>query len=271
LTSIIKSQSYGKLKTPLHIVRARRERLASMVAQQGFLPVHELCRRLGVSEATARRDLSALEHEKKIRRTYGGAVSQFENRFPSFAERRNQARPAKDKIARAALSFIIPDCTCFFDTGTTMFAIAEKFRENPITPLKIVTSNIPLGELVAGIEGVQVFFTAGQFLSRQSVLLGETTCKSLAFWDFDVAFLSAEGMDSAGLWNSEAVVVEQQHAVLRRSASSVFCLDASKLNHRAPHFLIPWKKVGTLLTEVPRARLQEAGIKIRASQYCIAA
>jgi len=78
-------------------------------------------------------------------------------------------------------------------------------------------------------------------------------------------------MDSAGIWNSEETVVQQQNAVLRRSTSSVFCLDASKLDRQAPHFLIPWTKVGTLLTEVPRARLQQAGIKIRASQYCIAA
>lgn len=241
-----------------------------MVAQQGFLPVHELCRQLGVSEATARRDLSALENEKKIRRTYGGAVSEFDNRFPSFSERRKQSRRAKAKIARVALSFIVPNCTCYFDSGTTIFAIAEEFRAHPVTPLKIVTTNIPLGELLAQIVGVEVFFPAGQLLSRQSVLLGETVRRSLEFWQFDVAFLSAEAMNSEGIWNSEAVVVEQQKAVLRRSASSVFCMDAGKLKGQAPHFLIPWSKVGTLVTEVPRARLQEAGIEIRAGQYCYA-
>lgn len=239
-----------------------------MVAQQGFLPVRELCRRLGVSEPTARRDLSALENEKKIRRTYGGAVAEFENRFPSFTERRGHSRRAKAKIAAAALSFITPNRTCFFDAGTTMFAIAEAFCAHPVTPLKIVTSNIPLGELLAGIEGVQIFFPAGQLLSRQSVLLGETACKSLEFWRFDVAFLCAEAMDSAGIWNSQAAVIRQQKTVLRRSASSVFCLDAGKLGRKAPRFLIPWKKVGTLLTDAPRGKLLQAGIKIRASQYC---
>ena len=238
-----------------------------MVAEQGFLPVHELCRRLGVSEATARRDLSALENEKKIKRTYGGAISEFENRFPSFTERRKQSRRAKAMIASAALSFIVPDCTCYFDTGTTMFAIAEAFQARPVTPLKVVTPNIPLGELLAGIEGVQVFFPAGQLLSRQSVLLGEMACKSLEFWKFDVAFLSAEAMDSAGIWNSQASIVEQQKAVLRRSASSIFCMHSSKLGRKAPHFLIPWNKVGTLLTDVPRASLRQAGIRIPADRY----
>ena len=241
-----------------------------MVARQGFLPLHELCRQLGVSEATARRDLSALEDEKKIRRTYGGAISEFDNRFPSFSERRNQSPRAKARIARAALSFIVPDSTCYLDTGTTMFAIAEEFHAHPVTPLKIVTPNIPLGELLAQIEGVQVFFPAGQILSRQSVLLGETVRRSLEFWQFDVAFLSAEAMDSEGIWNSEAAIVEQQKAVLRRSANSVFCMDAAKLNRKAPHFLIPWTKVGTLLTEVPRERLQEAGIKLRPTQHRLA-
>ena len=242
-----------------------------MVAEQGFLPVHELCRRLGVSEATARRDLAALEDEKKIRRTYGGAISELENRFPSFSERRKRSRRAKAKIAAAALTFIIPESTCYFDTGTTMFAIAEEFRAHPVTPLKIVTPNIPLGELLAGIEGVQVFFPAGQLLNRQSVLLGEMACRSLEFWKFDVAFLSAEAMDPEGIWNTQESIVEQQKAVLRRSASSVFCMHSSKLGHKAPHFLIPWAKVGTLLTEVPRAKLREAGITIPADRYCPAA
>jgi len=238
-----------------------------MVTQQGFLPIQELCRRLRVSEATARRDLSALEDEKKIKRTYGGALSEFENRFPSFTERRGHSRRAKAKIATSALSFLTPGLTCYFDTGTTMFAIAEKFRAHPVTPLKIVTANIPLGELLAGIDGVQVFFTAGELLSRQSVLLGDTVCKSLEFWRFDVAFLSAEAIDSAGIWNSQAAIVKQQKAVLRRSARSVFCIDAGKLDRKAPHFLVPWNKVGALLTDASREKLQQAGIRIRADQY----
>ena len=48
------------MKVPLHVVYARRERLAQMIEQHRYLPVKELCRRLGVSEATLRRDLRAL-------------------------------------------------------------------------------------------------------------------------------------------------------------------------------------------------------------------
>ena len=255
------------MKVPLHIVKARREKLATMITQDSYLPVQELCRRLDISEATVRRDLSALEKEKRIKRTYGGAISEFDNRFPSFGERRGQARRAKARISAAALSAMAPGRTYFLDTGTTIFAIAEAFRDHPVVPVKIVTPNIPAGELLATIPGVEVFLPAGQLLSHQSVLTGETTRKSLEFWKFDVAFLSAEAMNAEGIWNSQPEIVEQQKVVLRRSQRVLFCLDESKLDRNAPNLLVRWRDVETLLTNASAEKLKKAGINLRTSQF----
>jgi DeoR/GlpR family transcriptional regulator of sugar metabolism len=250
------------VKVPLHVVQARRERLAQLLEQHRYLPVKELCRRLGVSEATARRDLAALVHEKKITRTYGGALHEFNDRFPSFRDRQGQGARAKGKIARMALTYFEPNRVYFFDSGTTLFALAQAFRDHPVTPVTIVTSNLPVGEMLASIPEVQVFLLAGQLLHLQSTLLGETAQKSAEFWDFDMAFLSAEAMDERGLWNSQAVIVEQQKVVLRRSARTLFCIDGSKLNRTAPHFLLPWDRVDVLLTDAPRDKLRKAGIAL---------
>ena len=250
------------VKVPLHVVQARRERLAQLLEQHRYLPVKELCRRLGVSEATARRDLSALVGEKKITRTFGGALSEFNDRFPSFRERRGQSSRAKGKIATTALSFIEPDRTYFFDSGTTIFALAEAFTDHPVTPITVVTSNLPVGEMLASIPGVRIFQVAGELLHRQSTLVGDAAQKSIDFWSFDTAFLSAEAMNAEGLWNSQAVIIEQQKVVLRRSSRSIFCIDSSKLNRTAPHFLLPWNQVDRLLTDVPYEKLQRAGIRL---------
>ena len=250
----------------MHVVLARRERLAQIIEHHRYLPVKELCRRLDVSEATLRRDLAALVQEKKITRTYGGALHEFNDRFPSFRQRRGQASRAKSKIAKAALTFIEPNRTYFFDSGTTTFAVAEAFRDQPVTPVTIVTSNLPVGEMLASIPGVEVFQLAGQLLHLQSTLLGETARKSLEFWRFDVAFLSTEGMDARGLWNSQAAIVEQQKVVLQRAGKSVFCIDSSKLNRQAPHFLLSWDEVDVLLTDVPNEKLVRAGIVLSEHQ-----
>jgi DeoR/GlpR family transcriptional regulator of sugar metabolism len=255
------------VKVPFHIVQARRERLAQLLGQHRYLPVKELCRRLGVSEATARRDLAALVGEKKIKRTHGGALSEFNDRFPSFTERQGRSAQAKEKIAQATLAFMEPSGTYFLDSGTTICALAKAFREHPVTPVTIVTSNLPVGEMLAAIPQVQVFLVAGQLLHLQSTLLGETAQKSLEFWKFDTAFLSAEAMNPEGIWNSQAAIVEQQKVVLRRSARAVFCIDGSKLSKEAPHFLVPWNRVDALVTDVSSQRLAQAGITLRDEQH----
>ncbi len=107
---------------------------------------------------------------------------------------------------------------------------------------------------------------AGQLLHLQSTLLGETAQKSLEFWKFDTAFLSAEAMDPEGIWNSQAAIVDQQRVVLERSTRAVFCIDGSKLNRKAPHFLVPWERVDALVTDVADERLAKAGITLREGQ-----
>ncbi len=53
----------------------RLERIVSLIDERGFLSVLELSRLCDVSEMTVRRDLEQLDIQKRIQRTYGGAVS----------------------------------------------------------------------------------------------------------------------------------------------------------------------------------------------------
>ena len=52
----------------------RLERIVSLIEENGFLSVGELSRLCEVSEMTVRRDLEKLDGQKRIQRTYGGAV-----------------------------------------------------------------------------------------------------------------------------------------------------------------------------------------------------
>jgi hypothetical protein len=52
----------------------RLERIVSLIEEHGFLSVGELSHHCEVSEMTVRRDLEKLDDQKRIHRTYGGAV-----------------------------------------------------------------------------------------------------------------------------------------------------------------------------------------------------
>lgn len=248
------------MRVPIHVVEARREKLASLIERFRYLPIGELCSRLGVSEATARRDLAALASRNKVKRTHGGALAEFNERFPSFHERQAAGARSKARVARKAVGFLKPGGTYFLDSGTTIFALAEAFRTSPAAPMTIVTSNIPVGELLSSIPELSVHLTAGQILGRQSVLLGETARRSLEFWSFDIAFLSAEAANQGGIYNSQDSIVQQQLVAIRRSAHAVYCLDSSKIGGAAPFLLKKWAEVDFLLTDAPPEKIAKAGI-----------
>ena len=87
-----------------HVVQARRQRLAGLLARHHYLSLGELCDRLEVSEPTARRDLAALAADRAITRTRGGALVEYNQKFPSFRERIGRAagstRPSRPSSAR---------------------------------------------------------------------------------------------------------------------------------------------------------------------------
>ena len=251
------------MRVSLDLVRARRHSLARLLEEHRYLPIADLCERLGVSEATARRDLVALESEKRITRTYGGALGPldaYNQGFASFEERRRRAAAAKLRIARAARKLIRPGSTLFLDAGTTLFTLASLLRREPVGPLVCVTNSLPIAEALGGRPQLEVHLLGGFFLDRQSILLGPGACAAAERWNFDASFLGAEGVSKEGVWNSSPGVIDFQRAILRRSAVSYLCLDTLKVGHVTPHLLADWEQPWRLLTSAKAARLSAAGI-----------
>jgi len=251
------------MRVPKHVVEARRSKLTELLLERGYLPISELCEELGVSEATARRDLSALEGEERITRTYGGALGEFNATFTSFRERLREGTDAKGSIARAAVSLIKPAMRVYLDAGTTAFAIAQELRRHLPEQLTIITNNLALLETLGSLPNAKTILLGGQLLERQSVLLGNEAVKAAAAQEIDIAFLSAQGMTKTGLWNSQRDIIRLQLAVMNRAGRSCFCLDRSKLGRTAPEHLVPWSKVSTLLSDLTLPELRQSGITLK--------
>ena len=258
------------MKVPLHVVEARRSRLAALIQAEGYLPIAEVCARLAISEATARRDLAVLAGSNAITRTRGGALVEYNQRFPSFRDRLDDSTAGKARIAAAARRMIKAGQTVWLDGGTTAYRIAETLARDPVPDLTVVTNNLPVAEVLADRDEIAVHLLGGQYFRRGSLLIGGHALDHLTAWAFDLAFLGAEGMDDAGMWNSQAEIVALQRAVAKRAPRAVFCLDAAKLGRRASEFLLGWDRVDRLLTDATPAALKAAGIALPA-KHLIAA
>lgn len=250
------------MKVAISVVRARRQSLAEMLERHRYLPLAEVCSRLGVSEATARRDLHVLAREKQIIRTYGGALGTLDASLAPFAARRGVAPQAKAQIAGRARGLISPRATCFFDSGTTIFALAEALYRGPVAGLCAVTNSLPVAEMLGRCAEIEVHLLGGRFLQRQSILLGDTARRSARGWKFDLVFLGAEGVSPRGIWASRPELADFQHTLLQRAKKVIVCVHAAKFGRETGVFLAPWSSKFELVTDMPQARRARYGLPL---------
>ncbi|MEM6313687.1 MAG: DeoR/GlpR family DNA-binding transcription regulator [Planctomycetota bacterium] len=234
-------------------VDRRREQLAELLKRERYLRVADVAERLGVSEVTARRDLSALNEQRRVQRTHGGAVSPdaltYERTFASFGRRRTRAASAKARIAVAAAALVRSGMTLFIDAGTTCFRLAEELRRTPRKNLTIVTQSLAVAAHLAPSEDSSVVLLGGRLLPRQRVVLGPQTVAAARRWSFDLALLGAEAFDDAGIFNSQEDVAELQRQVMRRASTHAFLMDRTKFGRQSSARVTPWAGVDTLLTD----------------------
>lgn len=251
------------MKVAKAIVDARRDKIAQLLKKQRYLNIGELCAQFGISEATARRDMTVLSEEGRITRMHGGALGEFDATFASLRERERKHYHEKAAIAEAVHSLIQPGITCFLDAGTSVLAVARQLLNRPVSPLRVVTNSFAVIELLGGMPLLELFVLGGRVLDRQSAIFGRRACKSLRQWRFDLAVLSAQGMDPEGLWNTQPDLVEFQRTVLERSDRACCCLDAGKLAVRTQSKLCDWAHAPVVVSEASEAQVKKAGLPLR--------
>jgi DeoR/GlpR family transcriptional regulator of sugar metabolism len=101
----------------------RRQRLLALLRHHGALGTRELAERLGVSEATVRRDLALLARQGLLRREHGGAL--LPEAEPPYAEKLQRNQRAKEAIAQRAAALVPDGATVVLDSGTTALALAR--------------------------------------------------------------------------------------------------------------------------------------------------
>src|SRR5512135_3890754 len=98
----------------------RRHRILERVAEQQTIHVGELAVELGVSEMTIRRDITRLERDGFLRRTYGGATAHLTRTLElAFNARSLQHASSKRQIGMSTVPLVEGAASMFIGIGTT--------------------------------------------------------------------------------------------------------------------------------------------------------
>ncbi|MEW1956887.1 DeoR/GlpR family DNA-binding transcription regulator [Kineococcus sp. NPDC059986] len=244
--------------------KERREAIVEVVRLKGPVAVAELVERLGLSEATIRRDLVKLDDAGLLKRVHGGArpVDVRDDVYADLVDR--QAEP-KEAIARAAAARVKDGQSVLLDIGTTVGRVARYLHGRPIT---VVTRNLAVYAELCEDPVVDLVLLGGQVRPAHRSLVGYLTEESLRQLRADLLLLGTSGIRRSG--HSVDTVTDEvpvKRAMIAAADEVVLLADASKFPGSGTATVCDVSAYRHLVTDVhpdeeTRSTLQHAGVAV---------
>ena len=225
----------------------RQHRIGEYLQKVEFASLEEIAKLVDASLSTIRRDLSILEATGSVQRTHGGArvTSPRSDEF-AFSARNTHQQAEKDAIGRACAELIKPNQTVILDAGTTVFHVA-RYLESKVP--QIVTNSLPVANLYASANRLEVVVSGGVIYPRLGVLVGPLAVEAFSKIHADVAIMSAGGISLEGITNSHGLLTDIQHAMIAGAQKVIFCLDHTKFGRRSVLPLCDLESVDVIVTD----------------------
>lgn len=209
----------------------REQRLSSILERLGTggsVTVSELSEELQVTSATIRRDLVALEKQRLLSRTHGGAVAHAVSYELPLRYRGVRRAAQKRRIAEAAAAYVVEGMAIGLTGGTTTTEVARVLADRP--GLTIVTNALNIASELAVRPNLKLVVTGGVARSNSYELSGPLTERSLAGINLDFVFVGVDGIDvRAGCTTHEDIEAHSNGIMITRSHRAVVVADSSKL------------------------------------------
>ena len=205
----------------------RQEQIIDLLNKKSPMSVRELGKKLFVSEATIRRDLSEMEEQLLIRRIHGGAVlPENEHEETGLTFRLKENVKEKEKIVNLALPFVLKSKSIFMDASSTCAILSNGLKTNYST---IVTTGMETALCLSKADCNNVILIGGNVAHGTSSVSGAITLTQLSNFNFDIAIMSCSGIDKdffATEKTFDQSAIKQQ--VLSQSSIKILLADNTK-------------------------------------------
>lgn len=247
----------------------RRRMILKLLQERSVVSVPQLVEMFSVSEATARRDISALADEGKLRRVWGGAESLMPRHETYLAGRPFEmslgiAAAKKSAIARAAAALIEEGESIIINGGTTTFALVGYLANRQ---LDILTNSLPIVTKLLANSRNRVTMPGGTVYREQNIVLSPYENDAIGhFWGHKL-FTGCYGLNRFGLMETDPLLVQAELKLLGRAEQIIVLADSRKLRQRSSMIVAGLERIRTFVTdngatEEELEPLRNAGIQV---------
>lgn len=177
------------------LARERQNKIVEMVNANGSVLVKELSEMFDVTEDSIRKDLSLLEKNGLLKKTYGGAVKNRVNTHELYvSQRKGKNVEEKKEIAKNAFKLLKEGDVIFLDISTTNIELIRLIVEANLK-ITVVTNMIDVMLSFTAPSDTKLLFIGGKLNRGRDGFIGSYTNKQVSEFWFDKAFMGVVGVD----------------------------------------------------------------------------
>lgn len=215
------------------LAEQRRRMIVTALTRSSFVALHDAVELTGASEATIRRDFTALESNGIVRRHRGGVEIREAPVEPLVSLpldiRLAVQDDAKRRIAERAVRLCTEGETVFLDAGSTALRLAPHLAAMAV---RVITNSFAATKILFDGARAEVVVTGGQIDRASEVVYSYEDFGIVESYPPDVAFLGAQGIDANGYYNSDERLIRLEREVARAASRTVLVADSTKFGQR---------------------------------------
>lgn len=213
--------------------------------------VNSLAKHFDVSVVTIRRDLNELNRAGMVERTHGGAFSTEMLKpidLSTYQVKSQMQKEEKKRIGMYAASLIKSGNTIYLGGGTTTYWVAKNLYS--ISPITVVTNSLPLANLIAQVESINLIMLGGNLKRREFTFVGEFAEKTLSNIHFDLVITGMSGVHPEyGLTSNYPADLMTDRTFLSISERTIVVADYTKFGRVATYKTAEITSVKTIITD----------------------
>jgi len=229
----------------------RQKIILSLVQEKPVATVAELVELTDSSEATIRRDISALHLNKKLKRVRGGAEALLPPTHSSIAGRPfsvNQTMHIAEKraIARQAVALCNDGDDVIINGGTSTYQMVHLLTQKR---MQIFTNSFPIAEHLLQHSKNQLTLPGGTLYREQNIILSPYENDVTKNFCASRMFMGAHSVGRLGLMESDPLVIQSEQKLLGQADELVVLADASKFARRSSLLICSLDRIDILITD----------------------
>lgn len=241
----------------------RHSLIFEYVVEKGCARVNELSQIFGVSPETIRRDLTSLAKNKKIVRSFGGAMisennasfldvdnptnnGNFVDKAEAFIKRTKEQPERKMRIAKSALQYIHEHECIIMDNSSSCWFLA---RQLPDIELTVITNSLNIIQTLACRKKIRIVSVGGEYSERHGDFHGPVAEFIINNFKVNKLFFSCQGLDSGlEIKDSNEVNVRLKQEMLKVADQKILMVDSSKFERYSLYKICDLADIDVLIT-----------------------